>query len=553
MKKFSLLFGVIALLGLFSLSHAQDFVPGQIMIDIKHEYLPITPTANGEDVIIMGLPSTDSLNVLYGVYDFETPVDTSSEVSKGFYLLKFPDSLDVNEVLSSYLADIHINMGSLNYIRQPHGITPSDYYYPQQWGLRKMECPDAWRYSLGSSSFIIQIIDGGTDYGHPDLVHNIWQNIGEDWDGDGHTLEWDPAQSKWVLDPGDTLYHYDDDLNGYANDLVGWNFSGDPPEWEPNLDPDCKPRGFYTDDHGDHTAGTAAAVTDNYLSVQEATHVCNGWRGTVAGTAWFSKIMAARVSGYYISHAAAAIAYGVDNGAKIISMSWGYDEDWATLRNAINSAWDAGLLLVASAGNYNSETPHYPATYPNVIAVAATNSNDVKEGYSNYGTWVDICAPGDNWGPGREPKWWRYCYSEMGGTSTSAPFVAGMAALIWTCYPESSNTAIRTALINSADDIYGIPGNYPYIGKLGSGRANAYNAVRYYGAEPRPSGDCNGDRMVNSADITFLINYLYKYGPSPNPLCIADVNDDGAVSSADIVYLISYLYKHGPAPLDGCN
>jgi hypothetical protein len=109
------------------------------------------------------------------------------------------------------------------------------------------------------------------------------------------------------------------------------------------------------------------------------------------------------------------------------------------------------------------------------------------------------------------------------------------------------------ALLNTADNIYGIPENYPYNGKLGSGRANAYNAVRYYGAQPRPSGDCNGDGIVDGADLVFLINYLYQYGPAPAPLCIADVNDDGYVEGADLVYLINYLYVHGPASLNGCD
>jgi hypothetical protein len=142
MKKSIFLLSAIVLFGAWNITRAQDFVPGQIMIDIKHEYLPLHSTPNGQGVLVMGIPSIDSLNALYGVYDFERLVDTSSQVSKGFYLLKFPDSLDLNQVLSTYLADIHINMGSLNYIRQPH-VIPRDYYFPQQWGLSKIKCPEA--------------------------------------------------------------------------------------------------------------------------------------------------------------------------------------------------------------------------------------------------------------------------------------------------------------------------------------------------------------------------------------------------------------------------
>jgi hypothetical protein len=552
MKKLSFLFGVIALFGFFSLVNAVDYSPGRLIVDIKHEYLPINPTLNGGGIIETGLPSIDSLNTLYQVFSFEKIYKGAWEAVKGYYLLKFPDTLDVIQVVSAYSNDVHILAASPDFPIE-FDITPIDSFYPQQWGLPKMKCPDAWMYALGSPSIIIEIIDLCIDYGHPDLVHNIWQNLGEDADGDGHTVEWNPDSNKWIFDPGDTN-HADDDYNGYSDDLVGWNFEGNYPQYQPNPNTACV--GFHPSeisDHGDHTSGTAAAVTNNYITVEEATQVCDNLRGTVAGTSWFSKIMAARISDNYISQAVAAIAYGVDNGAKIISMSWGHDEDWATLRNAVNSAWDAGLLLVASAGNTNSEMPHYPATYPNVIAVAATNSNDVKEDYSSYGTWVDICAPGNNWGPGRIGKWWTYCYSSMGGTSTSAPFVSGVAALIWTCYPDSNNSAIKTALLNSADNIYSIPGNSPYIGKLGSGRANAYNAVRYYGALPRPSGDCNGDGVVDAADIVFLLNFLYMGGPAPAPLCIADVTDNGVVDAGDLVYLMNYLYLHGPAPLNGCD
>ena len=563
MKKLSFLFGAIAVVALFVSGNAQDFVPGQIIIDIKHEYLPLTPTRSGDSIIVTGLPSIDSLNALYEVYTFEKLVDDSWSATKGFYLLKFPDSLDANQVVSSYSADIHIHLAGLNGICQPDGVTPSDYYYPQQWGLRKMQCPDAWIYTLGNPSIIIEIIDGGTSYGHPDLVHNIWENTtgpwyaphGEDRDEDGHTVEWDPAQNRWVLDPGDLVsYPSDYDYNGYCNDLVGFDFTADDPCFWADSGFDPHPKRVYPwFAHGDMTAGTAAAVTDNYISPEEATWIWLGSQNSVAGTSWHSKIMIARFLGNN-DHAIEAIHYGRNEGAKIINMSWGSSQDYPPLHAVLDSAYNEGILLVASAGNYNSEVPHYPAAYPNVIAVAGTDSNDVKNDTSTYGTWVDICAPWRNKAPDRIYKWWQYYYySDFAGTSCAAPFVAGVAALIWSCYPDSNNAAIKRALLNSADNIYGIPGNYPYIGKLGSGRVNAYNAVRYYGAAPRPSGDCNGDRLVNSADPAYIINWLFNGGPPPQPLCIADVNDDGKVNAADASWLINYLFVGGPAPRNGCD
>ncbi len=191
MKKFFPLFAFIVLLGIGGIAAAEDFVPGQIIIDIKHQYLPITPAANGDDIIATGLASLDSLNVFYAVHSFEKLTDDSWSATKGIYLLQFPDSLDVHRVTAAYSSDVHILLAGPNGIRQPD-VTPDDYYFPQQWGLSKIKCPDAWRYTNGTSNVIIQIIDGGTDYSHPDLVKNIWQNLGEDADGDGHTIEWYP-------------------------------------------------------------------------------------------------------------------------------------------------------------------------------------------------------------------------------------------------------------------------------------------------------------------------------------------------------------------------
>jgi subtilisin family serine protease len=376
----------------------------------------------------------------------------------------------------------------------------------------------------------------------------------EDADRDGHTIEWNFAESRWTLDPGDTN-HIDDDYNGYCDDLVGFDFSDDTCGVDYGFDPQpCNyPVGCWRD-HGDKTAGTAAAVTNNYISPEEAEWIClGGDQNSVAGTTWFSKIMIARMWDDW--DAINAIDYARNNGAKIISMSWGWYYDNPQLQVKLDEAWNAGLLLIASAGEYTGEVPQYPASYANVIAVAATDSNDVKDSNSPYGTWVDICAPGSN----KSPSWgWRrpYCYGNWGGTSTSAPFVAGVAALVWSCRPTATNAEVRAALEDHADNICGIPGNYNYcypINKLGHGRINALEAVKVFRPIPPPPGDCNVDLVVDLGDVVYLISYIYQGGPPPDPICVGDVNDNGMVSLGDIVYLITYIYRGGPPPLDGCD
>jgi len=559
MKKIALIFCFISLYILSINLPTHAAIPGQIMIDVKHEYLPITPIPNAPGIIQTGIPSVDSLNVLFQVYAFEKVTDDSWGATKGIYLIRFPDSLDVGLVYSFFSADRHIHLAGFTGIPKPD-VIPHDYYFSRQWGLSRISCPGAWRYTNGSQSIIIEIMDGGTDYGHPDLVRNIWQNLGEDADGDGHTIEWNVAQNRWILDPGD-LNGLDNDYNGYCDDLVGFDFRDDPCDLGNGYGYDPQPTNelFGWRDHGDKSAGTAAAVTDNRISTKEATWICWGDTNSVAGTSWFSKIMIARF-GYpnYLIQAQAikAVNYARNNGARIISMSWSDTVDNSVLHAVLDSAYNEGLLLIASAGNDSNVIYKYPAAYPNVIAVAGTDNNDVKAPRSNCGTWIDICAPWSNSAPGRGSYWNYYCYQDsFAGTSASAPFVAGVAAMVWSCNPSATNAQVRAALENSADNICGIPGNYTYcypVNKLGHGRVNALEAVKVFRPYPPPPGDCTLDYQITVSDAIFLLNYLYHSGPPPDPYCVGNVNGDTIIDIGDAMYILNFLFHNGPPPQDGC-
>jgi hypothetical protein len=547
MRKLSFLIGPIVLFVAFSGASGDGPVPGQIMIDIRHEYLPITPTVNGQGKMVTGLASVDSLNALYQVHTFEKITDDSWSATKGFYVVRFPDSVDVNLVHSSYSADIHIHLAGLTGFPHP-AVVPSDQYFSQQWGLSKMQCPEAWRHTNGSSEIVIMILDGGTDYGHPDLVHNIWQNLGEDADGDGHTVEWNATENRWTLDPGDSN-QVDDDGNNYADDLVGWDFYWN--DWDPRPD-----RIWPWFDHGDLTAGTAAAVTNNRISLAEADSICYEDTNSVAGTSWFSKIMIAKCGGpdneLFEVRAVRAIHYARKKGARIISYQWSTGTDNEALHAALDSAYAEGLLSVASADNQYWDRPRYPAAYSSVIGVAGTDSADVKEEDSNWGTWVDICAPWTNLTPSRDTTdWQKYCYRQRSGTSISAPFVSGVAALVWSCNIYATNVEVRAALEDSADNIDSL--NPGYEGLLGAGRVNALRAVRAFRPVPPPPGSANSDAVVNVGDVVYLVTHIYRGGPPPDPWCVGDVTDDGLVDVGDVVYLVNYLYQGGPAPQDGCD
>ena len=228
------------------------------------------------------------------------------------------------------------------------------------------------------------------------------------------------------------------------------------------------PWSFTVDDkygHGTHVAGFAAAATNNGKGL--------------AGVGFDSKLMNAKVlgdngSGYY-SWIANGIIWAADNGAKVINLSLGGYSASSTLESAVNYAWGKGCVLVAAAGNDNKSTPLYPANYANCIAVAATDNNDAKASWSNYGSWVDIAAPGvDIYStmPNHSNRIGIRNYGYLSGTSMATPHISGVAALVWATSYGTSAAAVRDRILNTADEAGTMWSTY------GIKRVNAYNAVK---------------------------------------------------------------------------
>jgi subtilisin family serine protease len=247
-----------------------------------------------------------------------------------------------------------------------------------------------------------------------------------------------------VLDSGIQMNH--PDLQGRI--LPGWDY----------VNNDSDP----SDDHGHGTAtaGTAAAVGNNSVGV--------------TGVAVNAKILPFKVlnsSNYgYYSAWSAAIMKAADQGARVISMSLGGTTSSSTLQNAVNYAWNKGSIVVVAAGNSGSSAPSYPAACTNALAVSATNSSDTRTGWSNYGSYVRISAPGEgilttHRGGG---------YASWSGTSFSTPIVSGVAALIAARRPELSNTDIVNAILQGADDL-GAAGRDDFYGY---GRVNAARSLQ---------------------------------------------------------------------------
>ena len=249
--------------------------------------------------------------------------------------------------------------------------------------------------------------------------------------------------------------------------------------------------------HGTGVAGAAAAAGNNGIGV--------------AGVAWGSPLLPVKVldatgNGTY-STMAQGIIFAADSGARIINLSLGGTAASATLQEAVNYAWSKSSVLIAAAGNNGNDVPVYPAACQNVVAVSATDANDARASFSNYGTYVDVAAPGVGILTTTAPD----LYTARNGTSFASPVTAGVAALMASAWPQGSNAGIVDLLVNHTDDL-GAPGADVYYG---SGRINAARAVdaalaaeaiditapaAYFGA-PAASAVVKGSVMV-SGDAT---------------------------------------------------
>lgn len=215
------------------------------------------------------------------------------------------------------------------------------------------------------------------------------------------------------------------------------------------------------DGHGTHCAGIAGAATNNALGV--------------AGAGWGIRILPLKIfPNSFANVSAAAIVYAADQGCKVISMSFGGPFDSQVRQDAINYAWNRGSLMLAAAGNDGMDGQNYPAANERVIAVGATNAQDRKTGFSTHGNWVDIAAPGS--GILATYVGGNAAYEFLDGTSMSCPLAAGVAALLFSFSPTSTNADVRRALETSTDPVVG---NNPATGQpwFAHGRINANRAL----------------------------------------------------------------------------
>jgi thermitase len=210
--------------------------------------------------------------------------------------------------------------------------------------------------------------------------------------------------------------------------------------------------------HGTHCAGIIAATINNSVGIA----------GLAQVRIMAEKVLDSQGEGYS-DWIADGIIHAADQGANIISMSFGDYENSRVIYEAIKYAHNAGVLLVAAAGNYNSDLEFYPASYDEVVAVTATDANDTKASFSDFGNWVELAAPGVD----VFSTYLNNDYEKLSGTSMACPHVSGLAALVMSAYPNMTADFVRLLLRYTADDL-GAPSFDPYYGY---GRINARNAL----------------------------------------------------------------------------
>lgn len=313
-------------------------------------------------------------------------------------------------------------------------FTPNDLHV-NQWHLQKISASQAWDIQQGETKIKIAIVDDGIDINHEDLSSKIYINAFE------------------IANNG-----IDDDGNGYIDDRFGWHSTYN----KGNPSPPFNNRSNFS--HGTHCAGIAASATNNNIGIASI-----GFNVSILGVACSDSTRPGEViSGYE------GILYAVDAGANVISLSWGGSVFSNTGQKVIDYAISRNVVVVAAAGNDNISIQKYPAAFNGVISVAATDQNDLKANFSNYGSWIDVSAPGvDIWSTltGGTSK-----YGYLSGTSMACPMVAGLCGLMLSQNERMKPDVLEACLKSTTDPIDSK--NPLYVGQLGAGRINAQKALQ---------------------------------------------------------------------------
>ncbi|HEQ98076.1 MAG TPA: hypothetical protein ENO22_01900 [candidate division Zixibacteria bacterium] len=520
--------------------------PSRLIVKVK----PLEVNSSGQGASDLNkVTGKTSLDKKYGITDTKLlfagkSAGSANDLLSRIYILECPRNTDLESAAREYEALEDIEYAHPDYLLELY-LPPNDTHYGIQWPLNNVgqgyphvlrrdgDYNDTLITMYGTAGadinalevfenppdntalVIIAVIDTGVDMDHPELAGRIWQNPGE------------------IPDNG-----IDDDHNGYVDDIRGWDYTSG--FGAPTV-PDNDPSDSYG--HGTHCSGIIASLTDNSSGIGGIVSDC--------------KIMPLKFYPVMLSsYAAAAIVYAADNGADVISMSFGYPWQVEVLEDALEYARSKGVVPCAATGNDGIAFSNYPGAYPSVISVGASTSDDEVAFFSTYGEQMDVVAPGYSVLSLRAAGTDMYAPSEpnvhiidenyyvASGTSMACPHAAAVAAYMMSASPGLTPDAVQQIMQNTADDVldpYGgglnLPGWDQYSGH---GRINLENALAAVPAitaritSPLPNEILAGEIDVSgSAAGDDFTEYTLEYGIGSSPVSWTTItNSTSPVSDA---------------------
>lgn len=394
------------------------------------------------------------------------------------YIVKVEAGADIMAITQTLQKNPLIEYAHPDYYLEINEGLPNDEYFGEQWALHNtgqsggaedadIDWPEAYELEHGSKNVVIAVFDTGVEYTHEDLEGKFWVNPAEDLNGNG-IADFYPAANGGDLDGIDADPEVCD-LDWFepfthvscVDDLIGYDFVGMIYTPSDCAESDCSDPDYDVSDehgHGTRSAGQIAAATDNGVGIAGVCPECE----LMILKACYDNDGAGNC---LLGEVTQGVFYAVSNDADVLSMSLGGHLDAGYLHDAIAYAYNSGITVVASAGNSGDDVEEYPAAWDEVIAVGATTNTDTRWSGSNYGSWVDIAAPGQN----ILSTSLNNNYASTSGTSRAAPFVAGVAGLLLSVDSRLSPDRIMNIITDTSDPTIGF--------SLETGRVNANNAV----------------------------------------------------------------------------
>lgn len=475
----------IATLVAFGQTVDTNFVDGRLYVKVEQSSSMDLANYNNSD------PVLNQMMLDYQVSGMFQAFKTSSPVMNKIYRLEFANIQLVDNFITGLQALSYIEYAEKAPLFHLQ-FTPNDYSASEQYALELIEAENAWDIEQGSANVVVAIIDNGVNYNHEDIAPNRWENPGE------------------IAGNG-----FDDDLNGYTDDKFGYDVA------DGDGDPAPPSNGDVPFVHGSHCAGIASARANNNTGV--------------SGLGFNVSIMSVKATrdntdGNTLSGAYEGVDYAISAGADIISMSFGSANSFLTFEVLVNEAQANGIMMVAAAGNDNTDEDYFPASYPYVFSVGATDQNDVRANFSNYGSNIDVMAPGVSI---------KSCffqttssYGNLSGTSMSCPLVAGLAGLLMSYDSSLTVNEVKTFIRNGCDNIDAQ--NPDFTSDIGSGRINAFRSLQL--AAGLSLEDLDTDNFTfsvypNPSDDFFIFQPDQAL-PEPSELTLVDMSGKVALTES---------------------